>query len=346
MGVYMKKVIGIDIGGTKIAVVLASQAGEIIEKQVFKTGVRSDTQICLEKIISTIKGMLLNRGVGISQLAGIGVCIPGPIGDIPHVISRAPNLPGWNGINIDLLLRRHFKVPIFCNNDANAACIAEKLFGHGKNVNTFLYVTISTGIGAGLIINNDLIMGASNSAGELGHCIVEPLGPKCNCGKVGCLEAISSGTAIANIAKDIVSLKKNVDQYRSEYVYKRFRQISGFKKFDFSIKNKLSALNSVITAKDVAKCAKQGDVLSMYIFWRAGYYFGIGISNILQLINPQMIALGGSVTKTGPLYLEPMRIALREYAWKSTRNKCKIVKAKLRDKVGDYGSIGLVVDRL
>jgi glucokinase len=343
----MKNIIGIDIGGTKISVVFGTDQGNILEKRIIKTLVRDKKKQCLDTLVKTIESLLHDRMTTRDALLGIGVCIPGPIGSNPHIISHAPNLPGWNGFNIGEFLSSSFNVPVVCNNDANAACIAEKIFGHGKKSKDFLYITISTGVGSGLIINDQLVMGGNNSAGEIGHCMVEPYGPICNCGKIGCLEALSSGTAIASMAKDIVFLPSKRSAYSREFSYIRYKQKSDYRDFNLKQKSLLSTASpNEITARFVAEVARKGDSLANYIYWRAGFYFGIAVSHVLQIINPQMIAIGGSVSKTGSLYFSSMRKAIQEYTWRTNRNKCKIVKAKLRDNVGDYGSLGLIINNL
>jgi len=340
----MYKIIGVDIGGTKISVVLGTSTGRILEKHIIKTRTRTRTHECIKDIVKTIESVISDKIKDRNTFGGIGVCIPGPIGDDPYIIKNAPNLPGWNGINIGGILKRKFRCPVFCNNDANAACIAEKLFGHGKKVKDFLYVTISTGIGSGVIIDNALVMGASNSAGELGHCVVEPRGPRCNCGKVGCLEVISSGTAIAQFANALKSKSVDLKRITDEYAYYKFNSLSRKTPLRLTDKSKLFRIQENVAAKDVADLACSGDRLAQYIYFRAGFYFGIAITHILQIINPQMIALGGSVTKTGPLYFTPMRQAIAEYSWNDPRRYCKIIKAKLGDAVGDFGALSLVVD--
>ena len=346
----MKKAIGIDIGGTKISIVLADLTGHIIVKKVLATKTGSRARESISEIISAVNAIFQMKKIPVDTVKGIGVCIPGPVGKDPSIIRNAPNLPGWNGIKICAILQREFKIPVISNNDANAACIAEKVFGHGQDVDDFLYITISTGVGAGLIMNNRLIMGASNSAGELGHCMVEPHGPVCNCGKTGCLEAISSGSAIQRCALDLRDNTRCRHNYADEYSYQRFRQVPEYSRFNLRRRTRLfdrtGDHDGSLSAKHIAECARGGDMTATYIYFRAGYYFGTGLSYILQLINPQMIALGGSVTKSGNLYSKPMRLALQEYAWKSTRQRCRIVKAKLGDKVGDYGAIAMVIKQL
>ena len=176
----MKWVVGIDIGGTKISIVLGTRNGKIIDRDKLKTKHYEKVHENIHEIIDSIEKILLNNKLKIRDILGIGVGIPGPIGEHIGIIENAPNLPGWNGINIKKILEKKFNRPVFCNNDANAACIAEKLFGKGRNVNSFIYITISTGIGSGIIINDKIIMGSNNNAGEFGHIIVDFNGIDCS----------------------------------------------------------------------------------------------------------------------------------------------------------------------
>lgn len=337
----MDKIIGIDIGGTKISLVVGTSRGRIIAKHLIKTQHRKKVQTCLDELVSAAKNMKSEHVKKDDRFLGIGICIPGPIGDDPYVISGAPNLPGWNGLNIGKIFKERFRCRVYANNDANAACLAEKLFGHGRDYSDFVYVTISTGIGAGIIVDDQLLMGRSNSAGEVGHCVVEPAGPMCNCGKKGCLEAVASGTAIAKYASAIRDGAFDHKAMICEAAYRRFRMFP--KNQDFHLK-KITLIrkhDGPLTAREVATYAAQGDEIARYIYFRAGYYCGIGLSYIIQLINPGMITLGGSVGHSGALYFSPMRLALKEYAWQRPYRACTIIPAKLGDSVGDLGSIGL-----
>lgn len=337
----MDKIIGIDIGGTKISLVVGTSRGRIIAKQVIKTQHRKKVQACLDELILATKKMKSEHVKKDDRFLGIGICIPGPIGDDPYVITGAPNLPGWNGLNIGKIFKERFRCRVCTNNDANAACLAEKLFGHGRDYSDFVYVTISTGIGAGIIVQERLLMGRSNSAGELGHCVVEPAGPMCNCGKKGCLEAVASGTAIAQFATAIRDGVLDHKEVTTEAAYRRFRLFPEYKNFQLKKKTLIRKHSGLLTARDVASYASDGDEIAQYIYFRAGYYCGIGLSYIIQLINPGMITLGGSVIRSGSLYFPPMRLALKEYAWPRPYRACTIIPAKLGDSVGDLGAIGL-----
>ena len=342
----MKWVIGVDIGGTKISIVLGSVKGKVIERHTIETKHNEYANIAVRDIVKTIETILGKRNINIDKIIGFGVGIPGPIGRKIGVIQKAPNLPGWSGINIKNILEKKFKRPVFCNNDANAACIAERIFGAGKDVRSFIYITISTGIGSGIIINDKILMGANNNAAEFGHIIVDLNGPLCNCGKKGCLEALSSGTAIANMARNIVSNGRQINCYKKEYAYKvyttfvdkRFRLSKKASFVGFNNKNKKS-----IRSEDVAYAAKKGDRIARYILWRSGYYLGVGIASLMHIINPEKIALGGSVMKAGNLYFNAMYSALKDHTWNHVLKACTITKAQLGSNVADVGAISLVL---
>ncbi len=346
-----KKVIGVDIGGTKISVVLGSLAGEIFDKKVLKTKLFEETSDSIEEIKQVVDSYLDSDEVDRQDFAGIGICFAGPIGEDAGIILNPPNLPGWDGLNLGEIFTDYFKMNVVCNNDANAAALAEKRFGHGKSVKDFVYITISTGIGSGIIIDNKLLMGATNSAGEFGHVCVEPSSFTCGCSKSGCLEAMASGTAIAKagqaILKKDVELLQKLHKESAYYFYKLEKSIENLDLLQLSTHSILSGqIVDDLDAKIIFEAAQEGDELATYLYWRAGFYFGLGLSNLIQVLDPQMITLGGSVVKSGDLYLKPMRSALDMFVWQSMLNQCQILNAKLGDQVADLGAIALVVDNI
>lgn len=341
----MKYAIGVDIGGTKISVVLGDMRGKIRDKVVLKTQTGRLAPKSIQEVCDAIEGLLRKHRIKHALVAGIGVGCPGFVDVANGVLISSPNLPGWAGFNLRSVFADHFGCPVYCHNDANATALGEKMFGCGKDAHSFAYVTLSTGIGSGVIVNNVLVTGASNCAGELGHVPVELRGPVCGCGKTGCLEALSSGTAIAKMAQDILSKKSAIAQYKSEYAFTRYKK----DRPGFILKKSNRLLQFAgedvynVDSRFVAKAAKEGDELSQYIIWRAGYYFGVGLASFIQVLNPQMVALGGSVTKIGKPYFDAMKTGLAEHAWKSSLNACTITKAKLGNDVADYGTLSLVL---
>jgi len=311
----MSYALGVDIGGTKVSVTLGNSRGRILAKEVVPTETGKKSKRCVERIVATLER--LRRSAGRSQkISGIGVGIPGPIEPKKGIVEKSPHLRGWQGSPLKSTIERKLKLPVFITNDANAAAVGEKMFGAGRGVRDFVYLTISTGIGGGVVLGGKLLLGASFGAGEVGHAVVVADGAKCGCRNRGCLEAYSSGTAIA------------------AFVREKIRE---------GRKSAIKRLTSRgITAEAVALAARKGDPLAREAFERAGHYLGIGLANLINLLNPQMLILGGSVMKSSRLFWSSMMRSTRESAWPTLYKACRIVKTELGDQVGDLGALALV----
>jgi glucokinase len=331
----MKKwIVGIDVGGTKIAVVLATRQGKIISSARLETRHHSKVHQNLQELVATVKKILQQNKVPSRKLLGIGICAPGPVDNLSGKIPHSPNMPGWKGIEIRKILQHHFKTPIVMSNDATAAALAVQYFGEGKKVSNILYITVSTGIGSGIVLNNSLIEGTSFSAGELGHTTLIVNGPLCGCGKRGCLEAISSGTAIAKLA--LAALKK-------DYLLMKAFHFQWKTAFSKSRLHLILRKAGQVTSRDVKMVALKGDALANAILIHAGMYLGVGISNAINLLNPQLIALGGGVLIGGEKILKSARQAIRQEAWPPSLRACRIVRTRLANHVNTLGAISLVL---
>jgi len=308
----MDKIIGIDIGGTKIAIGRADVSGNLEESLRFPTNVTRGYKMILEEIIENTKGLFKNQ-----PIRAIGIGCGGPLDSKEGRILSPPNLPGWDDVPIVKDIRDIFNVPVYLENDANAAALGEFHFGAGRNVSNMVYLTLSTGIGGGVIINNRLVHGVRDSGGEVGHQTILPDGPICNCGNKGCLEALSSGTGIA----------------------KRFRErlISGR---DSIVKTWVRDISN-IDAKMIADAAKLGDTLAKEVWDEAIYYLGIGISNIITILSPEMIVLGGSLTKYGDDLFVKVKEIVKERVKLVPVEEIPIVQAELGDNVGILGAVAV-----
>ncbi len=246
------------------------------------------------------------------------------------VVQRSPHLKGWQGVPLKSFLEKRLKLPVFIANDASAAALGEKLFGQGRRAENFVYLTVSTGIGSGIILNGRLLLGASFGAGEIGHTVIFPGGERCGCGQSGCLEAYSSGTAIAQYVR---------------------REVRRGRRFKFPLTPTLSPRGrgkgegGEITAEIVALAAEAGDPLALEVFRQAGYFLGIGLANTINLLNPEMLILGGSVVKSSRFFWASMSQSLKQHAWPSLHRACRVVKTQLGDRVGDLGALALVFSR-
>jgi glucokinase len=306
--------IGIDIGGTKTSVSLGNAQGRIFVRTVFPT---EDVRPTLGEVKRIIRAYLKKYDKEQKKTAGIGVSGPGPLDFKKGVLVNPPNLPSWRNVPLKKIFSRAFPFPVAVDNDANCAALGEKTFGAGRRVKNLFYYTVSTGIGGGVIIDGRIHHGASFDAGEIGHSIVLPKGPKCNCGKRGCLEALASGTSIGRIARERVT--------KSSLILK----LAGQKR----------NINAVI----VARAAQQGDRLAREIYRQAAFYLGLSVANVIQVLNPEMIIIGGGVSKTGKLLFDPLIRNARAFSWPRPYHSCRIVPAKLKDAVGDLGAMSLLI---
>ncbi len=287
-------IIGIDLGGTKIAGVLATPSGKILMDVQIPTEARKGKKQVIKNIKKAIYMLIRSQKV---QIKAIGIGAPGPIIYEKGIVVGAPNLPGWKRINLKKILGEEFKVPVFVDNDANCAALAEAWFGAAKFVKHFVYMTISTGIGGGIIIDKKLYRGAVGSAGEFGHMIIEPDGPKCSCGNRGCLESVASGSAI----------------------------------------KKITGMNAIA----VELAARQGDKKSKVVIKKVGHYLAIGVANIINTLNPEMVIIGGGLSNMRELLMKPILKDYKKYTLKLPAKSVKIVKAKLGSKAGVLGAVAL-----
>lgn len=316
----MKIIAGADIGGTKISVILVDPKGKIHSRKKISTRTGRESRRSVKELIAALRG-LLQAGKNLNLL-GIGVGLPGPVDPGKGVVPWSPNLRGWEGIPLKGMLEREFRVPVRTDNDANAAGYGEKIFGAGKKEKDFVYMTVSTGIGGGLVLGGRVYRGASFCGGEIGHMKIVAGGNLCNCGKRGCLEAYASGTAIARDAQ------------------RRIR--AGAKT---ALRSLAPRLNDV-TALTVTQAAESGDPLALEIFRDAGRYLGVGVANILNILNPGMVVLGGSVVNAARFFWRPMMESARRDAWPVAFKACRIRKTALKEDVGNLGAAALVLEKV
>ena len=305
----MKNFIGVDVGGTQIraAIFPENDTTPIFQKKIATQG---NDQTPLERLISLLDEIWPKA----NAIAAIAIAAPGYLDSQNGVVISAPNIPGWTNLPLSKTLNERFQVPVYLGNDANLAALGEWKFGIGKGHDNLLYLTISTGIGGGLIINNHLVNGSGGLAAEFGHVVAVPDGPMCNCGKRGHIEAVASGTAIARYVKEKV--EQGIP--------------STFTK------------GSTPTAKEIAAAAKDGDPLSIEAFELAGYYLGRTIADFLHILNPSMLILGGGVTRSGDLILLPLKKSLQDHIISPEYIKeLKIVTASLGDDAGLLGALAL-----
>lgn len=310
-------ILAVDLGGTQIRAALCDPQGQIYRRIARATGAADGPAPVIGRLIESIAEAI--GDTPIDQIAGIGIDAPGPLNPVTGIVLSPPNLPGWDSIPLRSLISQRFGRPTFLNNDANMAALGENTFGAGRGVRDMIYLTISTGVGSGIITDGRMVQGGNGLGAEAGHIIINPDGPLCNCGHHGCLEAYSSGTGIARYAVERIKAGKKT-----------------------RITKMVSGDLGKITARVVNEAAQLGDKVGTQALRRAGRYLGIGIANLLRLFNPQMVVLGGSVMKAGPLLTEPMWDAIRDAVPRIYWEGLAIVPAALGDDVALLGCVALV----
>ena len=306
-------VVAVDLGGTKYIAAVIGPRGKMLSRVYCPTLSHEGHARIIDRLAASIKEAVKEAGFKLRDMAGMGVAAAGIIDINRGLITEAPNLPQWRNIPLRDLLKDEFKIPVFVLNDASAAALGEHRLGAGRDLDNLIYMTVSTGIGGGMIINGELYNGTDGSAAEVGHMIIQVDGPLCHCGHYGCLEAMASGTAIARMAED--------------------RLRSGWESI-------LSKSRRKITAEDVAAAVKKGDVLACQVIDDAAGYLGIGMAGLVNLFNPQMIVVGGGVSALGERLLRPARKSMKQHAFKLPAGTVRVVRSALG---ADSGLMGAAI---
>ncbi|CAH0122058.1 MULTISPECIES: ROK family glucokinase [unclassified Paenibacillus] len=308
--------VGLDLGGTAIKVGLCNEQGHLLQSYEGPTGTGSGTPAIIDNIVKYIRELVDQSPYSWDQVEGIGAGMAGFIDIENGIVLLAPNVDFRDVPIRDILVERLGK-PVKINNDANVAALGEAWSGAGKGVGNCVCYTLGTGVGGGIIINGKIYEGFSGLAGELGHIAVVPdlEAIQCGCGKMGCLETVSSATGIIRMAKDAVS--------RGD-------------------RTSLSLLDS-ITAKDVFDAAKAGDEAAERIVSRAAYYLGKSMAAVTTILNPERYIIGGGVSKAGDFLFDQIREVFRELTPETLQKGVEIVPATLGNDAGMIGAAGLFI---
>ncbi len=305
----MDMYIAIDIGGTQIRVAIYPK-GETRPIKQKRIPTKGKNETPLERLIGLVAEMWpVNDSV-----CAIVAAAPGWVNPQLGIVYTCPNIPGWDNLPLAQILHDRFGVPVKLGNDANLAALGEWRYGAGRGHHNLIYLTISTGIGGGVIIDDRMLLGAHGIAAEMGHVTVIPDGPMCGCGQRGHLEAVGSGTAIGRYVAE--QLAQGVPSSLSEIVNP--------------------------TGRDISEAAEHGDPLAKAALGRAGTHVGHAIANFLHIFNPSMIILGGGVSRSGPFLLEPLRAGIAERIISPEYlHGLVITTAELGDDAGLLGAVAL-----
>ena len=308
-----KVYIGVDVGGTKTAVVVSSHPPETLGRMEFATLPQQGPERALQLIIESARSLLAEHGFAGEAIAGIGVSCGSPLDRVRGIIQAPPNLSTWVDVPIRKLLEEEFHATCRVENDANAGAVAEHRFGAGVGAEHMIFLTLGTGLGAGIIAAGSLYLGANGDAGEIGHVRLSPTGPV-GYHKAGSIEGWASGGGIAQLAVRMV-----------EQAERRGRS------------SRLS--NGVLTAREVGVAAQAGDAVALSILRRAGERLGQALAMLIDVLNPQRIVLGGLAWRMGDALLAPMQEVIAREALPQTLRACEIVPAALGEKIGDVSAL-------
>lgn len=312
----MTHYIGCDLGGTNIkAGIVNLESGSVILTKSNPTLSVEGHAAVMDRMVDLITSLITESGLDQSEILGLGVSAPGVIDPINGTTIFLPNLVGqWRNIPLGEKLSNALKLPVTLLNDVRAITYGEYIFGAGKGVNRMACFAIGTGVGGGLILNGELVLGFQGSAGELGHMTIEVNGLRCNCGNYGCLETYTSGPAISSRAEKVV------------------RQGFTTRIADL-VENDLNK----ITPEVVAQAANEGDEIALEIWNSVGHYLGTGIANICVSFGPERVVLAGGVASAGDLLLTPIKKTLQERVFVMPIEKVEVVLSSLGDDAGIFG---------
>lgn len=315
----LEYVVGVDVGGTKIAAGIMDSKGKIIEQKTVPTEAEEGPKAVINRIIDIIYEVLEKSSITKKDVKALGIGMPGPLNTKKGIVKNPPNLPYWDNVPIVRILENELKLPVVMENDANAATLAEYLFGQSKKVDNFIYITVSTGIGGGVITNGKLLKGESGNAVEIGHMTINFSGPKCGCGNLGCWESYASGTALARFAKEgVMSGKKTL-----------ITELAG---------------KNAIKAEHIFEASQLGDEFAKELVEKEGFYLGVGLANIINTFNPKLVSIGGGLSNAWDMFYDKMICVMNRLALKANNEDVEIIKATLGKNVGLVGACAIALD--
>jgi glucokinase len=308
--------IAIDLGGTQFRVAAVAPSGQILHRAAYVTRSEEAPAVLIDDLVQRTAEVVARLPSG--AIVGLGVAAPGPLDPVAGIVFQAPNLPRWHNVPLVDELQRATGLQVVLGNDANLAGLAEARCGAGRGAANLVYLTVSTGIGSGMIIDGRMLLGEHGAAAEAGHMAIAMDGPLCGCGNRGCLEAYASGTAMARRAAEAIAAGRATI---------------------------LAGRSHEIEAIHIAEAAAQGDALAREIIADAGRALGIGVRNLLHLFNPAVVVIGGGVSRIGPPLWDPMWDVINADCMEQYRQGLQILPAALGDDPGLIGA-GLLTHEL
>lgn len=316
-------VLGIDLGGTKILTAVVNAPGKILSQDYHPTPAAKDCQEVIQGMLISANRALRQAGISADRLSAVGIGAAGLSDPERGILFTSPHLPQCRNIPLRDDIAQGLGVKTFLTNDANAAALGEAYFGAGRGTRHFIYITISTGIGGGIIIDGQLYTGSSGVAGEVGHMTIAADGPPCHCGNQGCWEALASGSALAREARQKISegAKTSILDYIAGDINK-------------------------VTAEIVQQAGEQGDGLAEELIAQTGYFLGVGLANLINIFNPELIVIGGGLSNMGERLLKPAFRVAEERSFRQAFQKVRLARAELGPNSGILGAAAYALQQM
>jgi len=310
-------VIGVDLGGTNLRAAVLNHEGDILSKHKESTRAAEGRVKVVARLIENIRRqreLAVHEG---HEVAAVGVGAPGVIFGDKGIVVKSPNFPDWNNLPLKAELETALTLPVFIENDANAAALGEQWRGAGRDIGSMILLTLGTGVGGGIVLDNKIWHGADGMAGEIGHMTLVPEGRQCSCGNTGCLEMYASSRGI-------------VQTYCEELIKRAPRDADR---------------HGDITSEQIYQAAREGDGLALRVMKDMGRMLGIGIANLINIFNPEMIVIGGGVRDAWPLFIDATREEIRKRAFEAPAERTAIMPSLLGDDAGMVGAAAVALQR-
>lgn len=311
----LKYAIGVDLGGTKVKIGIVTSEGRIVKKVSVPTLASEGVDKSLSQIKKGISKILEGSQL---KILGIGIGAPGVVSLKKGTVENPPNLPGWGKVHLGKIMNKEFSLPTFVENDANAAAIGELIYGAGKKLNSFIMVTLGTGVGGGIIYNKQLFRGDVGAAGEIGHLTIDINGPQCKCGSFGCLEAYLGNNYIVENVKELL------------------------KDSESNIMDLIESNMENLSPEVIHKAATLGDEFSKDVINDLGEKLGFGLASIINVLDISNIIIGGGVAGFGKPLFDATLHSIKTRVLKSLSPRVKVLPAKLKNNAGIKGASSLV----
>lgn len=310
-------ILAADLGGTNLRMSAVDGDGSILQRVRRKTPGHSGANEIVELIYSAAQECKEKLG-NPASIAGIAVAVPGTVDVSRGIVLDAPNVRSLSGFNITRAVSKALSLPCFLENDANAAAIGENRFGASVGAMTSICVTLGTGVGGGVIIDGKILRGIDGTAGEIGHICVEPTGAKCGCGSIGCLEQYASATALVRMAREM--------------------------KDDFPETSLVD--DELLTSLEIFEAGTRGDELALQVFKKQGFYLGIAFAGLVNVLNPEVLVIGGGASAGWDLFIEEARSIVHQRSYPEPGERARIVRAERGDDAGVLGAAAVAFENL